>query len=340
VLPICDQGSIVISPKKFLTGNEAEAALMRTSKLLLQGIALHSIEGDPNEYSRFRYRLEDVERGLEQAASVSELVAGAGAALDALADHNRCTTQFLRQQAMEFQAMVKMLTATISAISAAGDSNALQLCAIEKEVEAATRIEGVREIKARLGGCLEGIRKETERQRQEAARTAEDLMKSMEEARSILDLSEGPDPVTGLPPRHIAEKVFAQACREDKRAFALVVLVDRIQVLNNRFGHDVGDEIMRHFTDFLQTQLSSPDRLFRWTGPALAGLLYRSSRIERVRDEVRRILETRCEYTVRTSSRTILLPISLRWALFPLVSSPRLLTQNLENFISSKNPND
>jgi len=330
----------VISAKKFLTGNEAEAALMRTSKLLLQGIALHSIEGDPNEYRRFRYRVEDVERGLEEATSVSELVAGAGAALDALADHNRCTTQFLRQQAMELQAMVKMLTATISSISAAGDGNAVQLCAIEKEVEAATQIAGVREIKARLAGCLERIRKETERQRQEAARTAEDLMNSMEEARSILDLAEGPDPITGLPPRRIAEEAFAQACREDMQAYVLVAVIERIQVLNNRFGHDVGDEIMRHFSDFLQTQLPSPDRLFRWTGPALAGLLFRSARMERVRDEVGRILETKSEYTVRTSSRTILLPISVRWALFPLVASPYMLSQKLENFISSPISND
>jgi len=130
----------------------------------------------------------------------------AGSALDALADHNRCTTQFLRQQAMEFQAMVKMLTATISAISTAGDSNVVQLCAIEKEVEAATLIEDIREIKARLAGCLEGIRKETQRQRDEAARTADEVMKSMEEARSrSMTELRGPDPVTGLPSRRIAK---------------------------------------------------------------------------------------------------------------------------------------
>ncbi len=167
-------------------------------------------------------------------------------------------------------------------------------------------------------------------------------MRNMEEARSraLAELSNGPDPVTGLPPRRIAEEAFDQACGQDKQAFVLVVVIDRIQVLNHRFGHDVGDEIMRHFTDFLQTQLPSPDRLFRWTGPAIAGLLYRSSRMERVRDEVARILETKCEYTVRTSSRTILLPISVRWAIFPLVASPCILAQKLENFISSQNPNE
>lgn len=331
----------MISLKKFLTGNEAEAALLRTSKLLLQGITLHSIEGDPNEYSRFRYRVEDVERNLEQATSASELVTGAGSALDALADHNRCTTQFLRQQAMEFQAMVKMLTATISAISTAGDSNVVQLCAIEKEVEAATLIEDIREIKARLAGCLEGIRKETQRQRDEAARTADEVMKSMEEARSrSMTELRGPDPVTGLPSRRIAEEAFVQASREDNQAYVLVVVIDRIQILNGRFGHDVGDEIMRHFTEFLQTKLPLPDRLFRWTGPAVAGLLYRSSRMERVRDEIGRILETKCEYTVRTSSRTILLPISVRWAIFPLIASPRMLSQKLESFISPPSVND
>ena len=45
-------------------------------------------------------------------------------------------------------------------------------------------------------------------------------------------------------------------------------------------------------------------------------------------------MEVKYEHTVRTASRTILLPISVRWAVFPLMASPRLLSQKIENFIS------
>ena len=126
----------------------------------------------------------------------------------------------------EFQAMVKMLTSTVGAISAAGDSNVQQLQVIEKQVESVTKIEDVRHVKDRLAECLDGIRRETERQRSETARTAEDLMQNLEasHARAVAAQSNALDPVTGLLPRRQAEEAIAKACRDEVQAY---VLVDR-----------------------------------------------------------------------------------------------------------------
>jgi diguanylate cyclase (GGDEF)-like protein len=332
----------VISLKKFLADNETEASLVRMVKLLLQGIVLHSMEGDPADCARFRDRIAQVERRLDEEIPTPELVVLAGSALQALEDYNRRTNTYLRQRSLEFQTMVKMLTATVGAITAAGDTNVRQLQEIEKQVEAATEIEDVRQIKVRLSDCLDGIRRETERQRAETARAAEDLMQGLESAQAApsAESSAAPDPVTGLPPRKRAEEAFAQACRDEAQAYVLAVVIDRIQILNTRFGYEVGDEIMRYFASFLKSQLSSKDLLFRWTGPTLAGLLFRPNRLERVRDEIGRIMELKYEHTVRTASRTILLPISVRWALFPTMASPRLLTQKIENFITFQSSHD
>jgi diguanylate cyclase (GGDEF)-like protein len=332
----------VISLKKLLADNEIESSLMRMVKLLLQGIVLHSMEGDPGDYSRFRDSIARVERRLDEEIQTPELPVLAGAALQAFEDYNRRTNTCLRQRSMEFQTMVKMLTSTVSAITAAGDTNVRQLQEIEKQVEAATEIEDVRQIKGRLSECLGGIRRETQRQRAETARAAEDLMRGLESAEPgpSAGSSTAIDPVTGLPSRKAAEEAFAQACRDEAQAYLLAVVVDRIQILNKRFGYEVGDEIMRYFAGFLKSQLQAKDQLFRWTGPALAGLVFRPNRLERVRDEIGRIMELKYEHTVRTPSRTILLPISVRWALFPMMASPRLLTQKIENFISFQSSHD
>ena len=60
----------------------------------------------------------------------------------------------------------------------------------------------------------------------------------------------------------------------------MAVVIDRIQILNKRFGYEVGDEIMRYFAGFLKAQLQPKDQMFRWTGPTLAGLVYRPNRLE------------------------------------------------------------
>jgi diguanylate cyclase (GGDEF)-like protein len=327
--------AVVISLKKFLASSETEASLMRMVKLLLQGIALHAMEGNPEDYSRFRDNIARVELRLDEEISTQELPVLAGSAIQAIEDYNRRTSTYLQLQRMEFQTMVKMLTSTVSAITAAGNASVRQLQEIEKQVEAATEIEDVRQIKARLSDCLDGIRRETERQRAVTARTAEDLAQGLESAQAVLDNSStAPDPITGLPPRRRAEEAFAQACRDEGQAYVLAAVIDRIPILNVRFGYEVGDEIMRYFAGFLKSQLQPKDLLFRWTGPALAGLLYRSNRIERVRDEIGRIMELKYEHTVQTASRTILLPISARWALFPMMAPPGLLTRKFDNFIS------
>jgi diguanylate cyclase (GGDEF)-like protein len=334
--------SEVISLKKFLAENEIEAALMRMTKLLLQGMVLHSMEGDPVDYARFRDSVARVERRLDEEIQATELVELSKSALQALENYNRLTNQYLRQQSAEFLSMVRMLTSTVSAITAAGDANVRQLQEIEKQVAAAREIEDVRQIRVRLSDCLDGIRRETARQRADTARTAEDLMRGLEAAKAgpSADASGAPDPVTGLPPRRLAEEAFARAGQEESQAYVLAVVIDRIQVLNKRFGYEVGDEIMRYFAGFLKSQLQSKDLLFRWTGPTLAGLLYRVNRLERVRDEVGRFMELKYEHTVRTASRTILLPISARWALFPMMAAPRLLTQKIENFICFRTSHD
>jgi len=329
----------VISLKKLLADSETEAALLRMVKLLLNGIVLHSLEGDPEDFANLREGLAAVEQRLDQANSPADLLDLSKSALESLEQYRRRTNRYLRLQSVEYQSMVKMLTSTVTAITASGDTNVRQLKEIESQVESATKIDDVRQIRDRLSECLDGIRLETERQRTEAARTAAELMRGLEHAEQIADSTE-PDPVTGLPGRRQAEDAFAQAASKQEPAFVLVVVVDRIPILNTRFGHEVGDEVMRYYADFLKQQLHTEDLLFRWTGPVLSALLFRANRLERVRDEIGRIMELKYEHTVRTASRTILLPISVRWMLFPLMASPRLLAQKIEAFVGSRSSHD
>ena len=107
-----------------------------------------------------------------------------------------------------------------------------------------------------------------------------------------------------------------------------------------RFGHSVGDEVLRYFGGFLGGRLRPGDRIFRWSGSVLVALLPRPNRLEIVRDEVARVMEIRCEHTVQTASRTILLPITARWAVFPSMAAPRLLIHKIDAFADMKAARD
>ena len=118
----------------------------------------------------------------------------------------------------------------------------------------------------------------------------------------------------------------------DTPACVGVVAVDRLTTLNLRFGNKVGDGILRHYAETLRAQLPPEDRVFRWSGNALLALLLRPARLEQVRREFGRLVDTGYEHVVDTPSRLVHLPILPRWAVWPMMASPPLLIQKIESF--------
>ena len=324
----------MISIRKYIVNNATEQSLVRVIQLLLKGIGLHAVEGDPEAYSQFRQNVEQVLAAVDDAGSNADLISHAADALKFLEAHNRETTAHWNAKSVELQSMVHMLSGTIGSISAAGDENVRRLEDIERQVETASQIEDVRQVKAKLGECLDQIRNEAERQRTETGRAVAELTRGLAGALPPETPAASIDPGSGLPNRQAAEETLAQACNEKAQAFAVSVTIDRIQTFNARFGYEVGDEILRYFAAFLKKQWGEKDLFFRWTDSTLIALIFRPNRLERVRDEIGRVMELKYEHTVQLPSRTVLLPISLRWAVFPMMNPPVLLVRNIDSVVN------
>jgi diguanylate cyclase (GGDEF)-like protein len=330
----------VISIKKFLSMNtETEQALMHVVRLLVQGIGQYIVTGEAPDAARFRKNIEDISAALEDRIAPAELLVHGGSVVQALEDYTGRTTRQHHLQTAELQTMVKMLTSTVGVVSAASNTSVSRLGEIERQVAGASALGDVRTIKARLSDCLADIRKEVERQQRETGATIEQLTQGLDDARRRSG-STSPnlplqDSVTGLPERAEAEAALAQTVRDGAPAFAVVFVLDRLQSLNQRFGREVGDEILTEFAKIIRKRMPADDRLFRWGGPTLMGLAMRSNTVERVRSEVARMMDARWEHTIQTQSRSILLPIAARWAVFPMMAAPKLLYHKIDVFAGS-----
>ncbi|WP_315759825.1 GGDEF domain-containing protein [Sphingomonas sp. Y38-1Y] len=94
---------------------------------------------------------------------------------------------------------------------------------------------------ARITGAMIVRVREAE-QRLEAARgEAEELRQALEEARGDA-LS---DPLTGLPNRRAFEETFAARMAAGEQLCIAVCDVDHFKLVNDRFGHGVGDRVLR-----------------------------------------------------------------------------------------------
>jgi diguanylate cyclase (GGDEF)-like protein len=85
------------------------------------------------------------------------------------------------------------------------------------------------------------------------------------------------DPLTGLGNRRAFEEALAVEGARSRRAgstLSLVVLdVDDFKAINDNFGHDAGDRVLRTVAETIRKEGRASDRAFRWGGDEFAVLL-------------------------------------------------------------------
>lgn len=101
------------------------------------------------------------------------------------------------------------------------------------------------------------------------------------------------DELTGLPNRRAAELRFAEEiarARRDDCGFSVAIAdLDRFKLVNDNFGHDVGDEVLRQSSQIMRDALREGDWIARWGGEEFILFLHHSSgdeafaAVERVR---------------------------------------------------------
>jgi diguanylate cyclase (GGDEF)-like protein len=95
-------------------------------------------------------------------------------------------------------------------------------------------------------------------------------------SRSLMRVS-GFDPLTGLANRrYFNERLTDEAARarHARRPLSLVLFdLDYFKRVNDRFGHEVGDQVLLQITDLLRRQKRDQDFLARWGGEELAMIL-------------------------------------------------------------------
>jgi GGDEF domain-containing protein len=334
----------MISLKSFLSRDtDAETTYRRVIGLFLQGISLHSVEGDKADYDRFREDIDKCLAVLTPETPISELLVVVGGALRAMEDYNQRTGKFVRRQNTELQHMLSMLTKTIITIGASSEQSVSKLQSIEKSIESTQKVEDIQILKLRLGECLEAVRDESERQQRDGRDALANLKKELESSQELTGSTKvrpNLDEATGLPGKAEAGRAIRAALESPQGKFVVIAVCSRVQAVNARFGYTVGDRMLGAFAEHFKKGLSASDQLFRWQGPALVALLERQERIDRVRTEIRRFADAKFDQTTEVGQRTVLIPISASWSIFPLAPPLDAVMKQLEAFAAAQAPRD
>ncbi len=119
-------------------------------------------------------------------------------------------------------------------------------------------------------------------------------LQSLEDARKELERLASEDPLTGLMNRRKmdswAKTEYSRAIRHNFSIAVGLVDVDNFKALNDGFGHETGDKVLRSLAAICKEEIRSEDAVARWGGEEFLFLFTHSS-VEQAETVIKRIAD-------------------------------------------------
>ncbi len=301
-----------------------EPALPRVVWLIMEAVACHAIESDPGEREEFQTVLRAIANKIEESTSNTGTFVLAGEAIKSIETYNRSVQRALHSQVKELQSIVSLFTRSMLNISKGSVSSATSLRQIERQIEKAGQIEDLRLLKTQLEMSLKAICDEAAQQEERSTLITNRIQETMSRPESAALLAAAVsdiDLITGFPSFQMIPAALDAAISQRRNTYGVLFCVDRIKIINSRFGSTSGDRVLTTLGQRLAQRFIGTDALFRWSGAAILALIERTGSEMAVRDEVARVASARLEQDIELSGRSVLLPISTSWVLVALKDS-------------------
>lgn len=134
------------------------------------------------------------------------------------------------------------------------------------------------------------------------------------------------DPLTELSNRVALERWMDEV--QSENGLLAVCDLDNFKALNDRYGHLVGDEVLRDIGQLIRSSIRQEDRAFRWGGDEFV-ICFRTEDRELVEDRLHTLQRRLAHFYVRNHGPASL---SMSWAIAAIAagSSPRASLQEAD----------
>lgn len=331
----------MISLKKLMASNtDDEPALSRVVWLILEAVACHAVESDAGEREQFQAVLRQIVKKMEESTRNSTTFVLAGEAIKSIETYNRGVQRAVHSKVRELQSIVSLFTRSMLTVSKGSNSSATNLRRIEHQIEKAGQSDDLRALKAQLELSLKEICSEATQQEERGVSISNHIRETMSRPESAAILAEAVsdiDLVTGLPSFRMILPALREAIGGGRQIYAVLFCIERMEIINSRFGSASADRVLMVFGQHLAERFSGADVLFRWCGAGFLALIERTGSEMAVRVEIARITSVRLEQDIELGGRSVLLPISSSWMLAALANrDPETVMQTLEKFSAAK----
>jgi GGDEF domain-containing protein len=145
------------------------------------------------------------------------------------------------------------------------------------------------------------------------------------------------DAETGLPGRLSFEKRVADSIVEGKNVINALFVVERLPLINKRFGRLAGDRVLLYVAQYLAQELPDSDSLSRWSGPAFSAIInFENS--DKMESQIRAISNKPLSANIDVGNRSVMLTISCACMMEQLSAdaSPEKVFDKMDEFVNAR----
>jgi diguanylate cyclase (GGDEF)-like protein len=233
----------------------------------LQSVEKHPVTVREDLAEEYRAALRRIRRRLlEEPDCVQQSVLWLD---EALRDYSRKSSGVWRDREAEIKKILALLAEAAETLGARSESYTEDLRNVARQLEAAARLDDLPSIRRKLADGIRQIKHCAEEMQRANHASAAQLRQELEAFRERLAHAEvlaATDPLTGLANRRAAEKLIEEKIRAGDRFCLMLFDLDGFKQINDRYGHQAGDEVLRFFGRRLAEQFRPSDLVCRWGG--------------------------------------------------------------------------
>lgn len=183
----------------------------------------------------------------------------------------------IKQKDEIYEATVKLLSGAATIFSESGSAHSRKLQDLTSEIMAASRLNSVVDLREQLAGRiveLHDMAERMEREGQARARTLDQQLNALNLRLLSAENRAETDETTGLGNRRRLEREVTRAIASSRRFSFILFDLDSFKAVNDSYGHQRGDEVLKTVAKGLKTSLKRGDLACRWGGDEFALLVY------------------------------------------------------------------
>jgi diguanylate cyclase (GGDEF)-like protein len=263
----------MISLKKSMNELDALEGLSKTTMkcylAAIESVEEHAVEVDKELAADHRNHLRQIRKTLSAEPTVEALEDTRRRLEGELNDYSAKASDHLSAKEKEIKQILGVLAEAAESLTARTDVHTKQFRGLAKELEGVSQLDSLTLIRSRLGDGVTRLKACVDVMWQENQAFVSKMEERVEKFQQRLEAAEAlasTDPLTGLANRREAERLITSRIQARVPVCVMLFDLDGFKNINDRFGHYVGDQVLRSFGGRLGQEFRSDDVVCRWGG--------------------------------------------------------------------------